>query len=177
MDPLKELASNGLYSPEQEHDACGVGVVADIKGQKSHQIIQEGLQVLINLGHRGAAGSDPETGDGAGILIQMPHQFFRSESRRLGFQLPAEGEYGVGMVFLPPQAGAFEKARNLVSRAIEEEGLELLAWRDVPLDHEKLGRDSRRRWPPHLPDVRRRRQQRAGPRATGAQALRRPQGH
>ena len=147
MDPLKELASKGLYSPEQEHDACGVGVVADIKGRKSHQIIEEGLQVLINLGHRGAAGSDPETGDGAGILIQMPHQLFRSESHRHGFQLPADGEYGVGMVFLPPQPEAFEKARDLVSHVIEEEGLELLAWRDVPLDHDKLGRDSRRRCP------------------------------
>ncbi len=147
MDPLKELAQKGLYSPEQEHDACGVGVVADIKGRKSHQIIEEGLQVLINLGHRGASGSDPETGDGAGLLIQMPHQFFRRESERLGFQLPADGEYGVGMVFLPPESEAFEKARGLVSRVIEEEGLEVLAWRDVPLDYSKLGRDSRSRCP------------------------------
>ena len=89
--------------------------------------------MLINLGHRGAAGSDPETGDGAGILIQMPHELFRRESRRLGFQLPADGEYGVGMVFLPSQPEAAEKARSLVSRAISEEGLEVLAWRDVPL--------------------------------------------
>ena len=147
MDPLKELASKGLYSPEQEHDACGVGVVADIKGRKSHQIIEEGLQVLINLGHRGAAGSDPETGDGAGILIQMPHSLFRRESGRLGFQLPPNGEYGVGMVFLPPQPEAFDKAQSLVSSVIEEEGLEVLGWRDVPLDHDKLGRDSRRRCP------------------------------
>ena len=147
MDPLKELASKGLYSPEQEHDACGVGVVADIKGRKSHQIIEEGLQVLINLGHRGAAGSDPETGDGAGILIQMPHSLFRRESERLGFQLPPDGKYGVGMVFLPPQPGAFEKAQSLVSSVIVTEGLEVLAWRDVPLDHDKLGRDSRCRCP------------------------------
>ncbi len=147
MDPLKELANKGLYSPEQEHDACGVGVVADIQGRKSHQIIEEGLQVLINLGHRGAAGSDPDTGDGAGILIQMPHQLFRRESQRLGFQLPADGEYGVGMVFLPAQPEAAEKARSLVSRAIADEGLEVLAWRDVPLDHDKLGRDSRSRCP------------------------------
>ena len=147
MDPLKELASKGLYSPEQEHDACGVGVVADIKGRKSHQIIEEGLQVLINLGHRGAAGSDPETGDGAGVLIQMPHQLFRLESQRLGFDLPADGEYGVGMVFLPSEPEAEEKARDLVSSVIVNEGLEVLAWRDVPLDHSKLGRDSRRRCP------------------------------
>ena len=147
MDPLKELASKGLYSPDQEHDACGVGVVADIKGRKSHEIVEEGLEVLINLGHRGAAGSDPETGDGAGVLIQMPHQFFRKESLRLGFQLPDDGAYGVGMVFLPPQTEAAEKARALVSRTIESEGLEVIAWREVPLDHDKLGRDSRRRCP------------------------------
>ena len=147
MDPLKELASKGLYSPEQEHDACGVGVVADIKGRRSHQIIDEGLQVLMNLGHRGAAGSDPETGDGAGILIQMPNQLFRQESQRLKFQLPADGEYGVGMVFLPPEPEAEEKARALISGVIEDEGLETLAWRDVPLDHSKLGRDSRSRCP------------------------------
>ena len=147
MDPLKELASKGLYSPEQEHDACGVGVVADIKGRRSHQIIDEGLQVLMNLGHRGAAGSDPETGDGAGILIQMPNQLFRQESQRLKFQLPADGEYGVGMVFLPPEPEAEEKARGLISGVIEDEGLETLAWRDVPLDHSKLGRDSRSRCP------------------------------
>ena len=147
MDPLKELAQKGLYSPEQEHDACGVGVVADIKGRKSHQIIEEGLQVLINLGHRGAAGSDPETGDGAGLLIQMPHQLFRSESQRLGLQLPPDDDYGVGMVFLPPEPEAFAKARDLISRTIEGEGLEVLGWRDVPLDHSKLGQDSRRRCP------------------------------
>ena len=147
MDPLKEIASKGLYSPEQEHDACGVGVVADIKGRKSHQIVEEGLQVLVNLGHRGAAGSDPETGDGSGILIQMPYELFRTESQRIGFELPADGEYGVGMVFLPPQPGSEETARNLISKVIEDEGLELLAWREVPVDHSKLGRDSRSRCP------------------------------
>ena len=147
MDPLKELAGKGLYSPEQEHDSCGVGVVADIKGRKSHRIIEEGLQVLINLGHRGAAGSDPETGDGAGILVQMPHALFRGESARLGFELPADGDYGVGMVFLPPQAEAAEKARSLISSAVAEEGLELLGWRDVPVDADKIGRDARRRSP------------------------------
>ena len=147
MDPLKELASKGLYSPEQEHDACGVGVVADIKGRKSHQIVEEGLQVLMNLGHRGAAGSDPETGDGAGILIQMPHGLFCRESQRMGFDLPTDGPYGVGMVFLPPEPEAEEKARELVSKAVLDEGLDVLGWRDVPVDHSKLGRDSRRRCP------------------------------
>ena len=147
MDPLKELARKGLYSPENEHDSCGVGMVADIQGRESHGIIEEGLQVLINLGHRGAAGSDPETGDGAGVLIQMPHRLFRQESERLGFELPGDGHYGVGMVFLPTQPDAQEKTRSLISRAISEEGLEELAWREVPVDRSKLGRDSRRRCP------------------------------
>ena len=143
MNPLKELAQKGLYSPEQEHDSCGVGVVANIKGQKSHQIVQEGLEVLMNLGHRGAAGRDPETGDGAGVLTQMPDALFRRESSGLGFELPPEGEYGVGMVFLPPQADARAKGRDLIERVIREEGLSLLGWRDVPVDHSKIGHDAR----------------------------------
>ena len=117
MNPLKELAKKGLYSPEQEHDACGVGVVANIKGQKTHQIIDEGVQVLINLGHRGAAGRDPETGDGAGMLIQTPEKLFRREAAVLGFDLPAAGEYGVGMVFLPP--GSQKNCRDMITKIIE----------------------------------------------------------
>ena len=147
MDPLRELAKKGLYSPEQEHDSCGVGMVANIKGQKTHRIIDEGLEVLINLGHRGAAGSDPETGDGAGILIQMPHALFRRGSEKIGFQLPPDGEYGVGMVFLPPAPSAREKARNLISGVIVDEGLEMLGWREVPLEPAKIGRDARARAP------------------------------
>ena len=101
-NPLKQLAETGLYSPELEHDSCGVGMVANIKGGKSHSIIEESLQVLKNLGHRGACGCDPDTGDGAGILIQMPHAFFEKECARIGIELPNEQAYGVGMVFLPP---------------------------------------------------------------------------
>ena len=147
MDPLKKLAAKGLYSPQQEHDNCGVGVVADIQGRQSHRIIQEGLEVLINLGHRGAAGSDPETGDGAGILLQMPHAFFRRETNRLGFPLPPDGHYGVGMVFLPPQPAAAAKAQSLIADVITAEGLEPLGWRDVPVNPAKIGRDARRRSP------------------------------
>ena len=143
MDSLKELALGGLYSPELEHDGCGVGVVANINGNKSHQIIDEGLQVLINLGHRGACGRDPETGDGAGILIQMPHAFFQKECARLGMTLPPAGEYGVGMIFLPPQPQAETRSQALIERVIDEEGLELLGWRDVPVDLGKIGRDAR----------------------------------
>ena len=142
MDPLKELASKGLYSPEQEHDACGVGVVANIKGQKTHQIIDEGVQVLINLGHRGAAGRDPETGDGAGMLIQTPDKLFQRDATALGINLPADGEYGVGMVFLPPEANAQAKGRDLINKVIEAEGLEVLGWRDVPVDLSKIGEDA-----------------------------------
>ncbi len=143
MNPLKDLARWGLYSPETEHDSCGVGVVANIKGHKSHRIIEEGFEVLINLGHRGACGRDPETGDGAGILIQTPHEFFRRECRALGLELPLEGEYGVGMVFMPPQPAAKQKVHDHISRIIQDEGLELLCWRDVPLDESKVGRDAR----------------------------------
>ncbi len=136
MDPLKELAKKGLYSPEQEHDACGVGVVANIKGQKTHQIIDEGVQVLINLGHRGAAGRDPETGDGAGMLIQMPTKLFGREAAALGLDLPAAGEYGVGMVFMPREVQS--ECRVLVDKVIEAEGLVVLGWRDVPVDRQLL---------------------------------------
>ena len=142
-DPLKELARRGLYSPEQEHDSCGVGMVANIKGGQSHSIITESLQVLLNLGHRGACGCDPETGDGAGILIQMPHALLRRECTSLGITLPGPGEYGVGMVFLPPQPEAQLITAALIERVIGEEGLELLGWRDVPVEPAALGRDSR----------------------------------
>ena len=141
MHPLKELAKNGLYSPEQEHDACGVGVVANIKGQKTHKIIEEGVQVLINLGHRGATGRDPETGDGAGMLIQTPDKLFRREAPALGIDLPAAGGYGVGMLFLPP--GSQAECRDMITNIIESENLEVLGWRDVPLDPSKTGEDAR----------------------------------
>ena len=143
MNPLRELAENGLYSPHLEHDSCGVGVVANIKGGQSHDIITESLQVLVNLGHRGACGCDPETGDGAGILIQMPHSFFQKECPSLGIDLPDEGLYGVGMAFLPPNAAAQAKCEELIERSIRAEGLSLLGWRGVPVDPDKLGRDAR----------------------------------
>ena len=143
MNPLSELARFGLYSPDDEHDSCGVGVVANIRGAKSHQIIEESLQVLINLGHRGASGSDPETGDGAGMLVQMPHEFFTGTCSSLGIDLPGPGEYGVGMVFLPPQSRAHIQCEGLINRAIEAEGLNVLGWRDVPVDPSKIGTDAR----------------------------------
>ena len=143
MNPLKELAESGLYAPEQEHDACGVGMVANVKGEKTHTIIEESLQVLVNLGHRGASGSDPDTGDGAGILVQLPDDFFRKEAFRLGFTLPAEGEYGVGMAFLPQEAAALTAVVAHIERVVANEGLTMLGWREVPLDHSRIGTDAR----------------------------------
>ena len=143
MNSLKELAQSGLYSPEQEHDACGVGMVANVKGEKTHAIIIESLQVLDNLGHRGASGSDPETGDGAGILVQMPDAFFRKATAQVGIRLPAEGEYGVGMAFLPQDANAVAACVAHIENVVAGEGLSLLGWREVPLDHSKIGRDAR----------------------------------
>ena len=142
LERLKHLSRMGLYSPESEHDACGVGMVANITGEKTHQIIDESLQVLINLAHRGATGRDPETGDGAGILIQMPHQFFQREAGSLGFTLPAAGEFGVGMVFLPPDPKAGAACRRLIEETIEAQGLKLLGWREVPVDRSKIGADA-----------------------------------
>ena len=143
MNSLEKLAQSGLYRPEQEHDACGVGMVANIKGDKTHSIIEESLQVLNNLGHRGASGSDPDTGDGAGILVQMPDAFFRKVTSSLGFTLPIEGEYGVGMAFLPQDAIAAATVVAHIEQVAASEGLTMLGWRDVPLDDSTIGRDAR----------------------------------
>lgn len=127
-------AAQGLYDPRQEHDACGIGFVANINGQRSHDCIVKGIQVLINLTHRGACGCDPETGDGAGVLIQIPHRFFARECGRLGFALPPQGEYGVGMTFLPVEPQARLQCEGIVERIVREEGLAVLGWRDTPID-------------------------------------------
>jgi glutamate synthase domain-containing protein 2/glutamate synthase domain-containing protein 1/glutamate synthase domain-containing protein 3 len=133
----------GLYHPRHEHDACGIGFVAHIKGQKSHEIIRKGIQVLINLTHRGACGCDPETGDGAGVLIQIPHKFFARECARLGFTLPGPGEYGVGMIFFPVEKPARLQCEGIVERIAREEGLTVLGWRDTPIDGAAIGRVAR----------------------------------
>jgi glutamate synthase (NADPH/NADH) large chain len=128
--------AQGLYDPSREHDACGVGFVAHIKGQKSHRIVEQGLQILGNLDHRGAVGADPLMGDGAGILIQMPDQFFREEMARQSVMLPPAGEYGVGMIFLPKEPASRLACEQELERAIRAEGQLLLGWRDVPVDHD-----------------------------------------
>ncbi len=127
-------AVEGLYDPAFEHDACGVGFVAHIGGKKSHSIVEQGLQILCNLDHRGAVGADPLMGDGAGILVQIPDVFFREEMNRLGTVLPPAGEYGVGMVFLPKEHASRIACQQELERAVRAEGQVLLGWRDVPVD-------------------------------------------
>ncbi len=136
-------APQGLYDPQFEHDACGIGFLANIAGQKSHDIITKGIQILINLTHRGACGCDPETGDGAGILIQIPHTFFRRECAGSGFALPDPGEYGVGMVFLPVEMHERILCQGIIERVVREEGLAVLGWRDTPVDARRIGRLAR----------------------------------
>ncbi len=135
--------AQGLYDPSRERDACGIGFVASIQGEKSHDIILKGIQVLINLAHRGACGCDPVTGDGAGILIQIPHGFFERECGRLGFTLPLPGEYGVGMVFLPVEMHQRLNCEGIVERIVREEGLSVIGWRDTPIDSDAIGRIAR----------------------------------
>ena len=129
----------GLFDPAHERDACGVGFIADIKGRKSHRIVQDGINILLNLEHRGAVGADPRSGDGAGMLVQIPHKFFVKEADRLGFALPAPGEYAVGHIFLPRDAEGEAIVRAAYERVVAEEGLALIGWRDVPTDNSSLG--------------------------------------
>ena len=133
----------GLYHPQNEHDACGMGLVANIRGEKSHEIIRKGLEVLINLTHRGAAGCDPETGDGAGILIQIPHAFFARECGELGLQLPEAGNYGVAMCFLPVEKQARLQCEGVFERIANEEGATVIGWRDTPVNGDAIGREAR----------------------------------
>jgi glutamate synthase (NADPH/NADH) large chain/glutamate synthase (ferredoxin) len=128
--------SFGLYDPANEHDACGVGFVAHIKGQKSHSIVSSALKILENLDHRGAVGADKLMGDGAGILIQLPDALYREEMMKQGVSLPPSGEYGVGMIFLPKEHASRMACEQELERAIANEGQVLLGWRDVPVDRE-----------------------------------------
>ena len=137
-----DLALNGLYDPAQEHDACGVGFVAHIKGNRDHRIVEQGLKILENLDHRGAVGADKLMGDGAGILIQIPDEYYRAEMAAtglapdgsVGVKLPTPGEYGVGMIFLPKEHASRLACEQELERAVKAEGQVLLGWRDVPVD-------------------------------------------
>jgi glutamate synthase (NADPH/NADH) large chain len=132
-------APQGLYDPNFEKDSCGVGFVANIKGEKSHGIVKKALQVLLNLTHRGAVGSDPKTGDGAGILVQLPDEFFRIHCDNIGISLPKTGEYAVAMVFLPREPAVRLQCEGILERMVQEEGQKILGWRDVPVDNRVIG--------------------------------------
>src|SRR5687767_11264927 len=137
-------AQQGLYHPSNEHDACGVGFVANIKGKKSHSIVEQGLTVLRNLTHRGAVGWDPKLSDGAGLLIQIPDKFLREAMARQGVKLPPVGQYGVGMVFLPREPASRKACEYELERAIKDEGQVLLGWRDVPVDNSDLAEPAKK---------------------------------
>jgi glutamate synthase (ferredoxin) len=129
----------GLYDPRFEHDACGVGFVVDVKGRKSHDIVEKALTVLLNLSHRGACGCEANTGDGAGFLLQTPHAFLKKEAARLGIQLPGPGEYAAGMVFLPREESSRRACERLFEETIAREGQRFLGWRTVPTVNGDLG--------------------------------------
>ncbi len=137
--PTRSISREGLYEPYYEHDACGIGFMCNIDGKRSHEVIKNGLQILVNLTHRGACGCDPETGDGCGIMFHIPHEFFVAEGQLHGFDLPAPGEYAVGMIFLPRDRESRESCIQILNKAILEEDQELIGWRDVPRDSSTIG--------------------------------------
>ena len=139
MTNSRRPAKQGLYDPRFEHDACGIGFVTNIKGKKSHEIVRQALEILVNLDHRGACGCEANTGDGAGILMQMPDSFLRAACAPLGIELPEPFHYGVGMVFTSPKATERNSARHILEKILVEEGVEILGWRNVPTDNSSLG--------------------------------------
>ncbi len=137
---FKYPRKQGLYDPQFEHDGCGVGFVVNIKNKKSYSVIKEGLDLLCNLNHRGALGADPNSGDGSGMMIQIPHQFFLEECLKEGFYLPDEGEYGVASIFLPKDPSARRHCGEVIESHIVEKGMDILGWRDVPRDLNFVGK-------------------------------------
>ena len=135
---LLRAEAQGLYVPAREHDACGVGFIAHMKGRKSHQIVADALKILENLEHRGAVGADPLAGDGAGMLIQIPHDFLKEECKKLGFNLPVPGRYAAGHIFMPQDDRLRAHCERVWTRIIREHGMELLGWRTVPTDNSSL---------------------------------------
>ena len=134
------MANNqGLYHPSFEHDSCGIGFVANIRGNKSHQVISDALTVLENMEHRGACGCENNTGDGAGILLQTPHEFFFEECLKLGVHLPSFGKYGVAVIFFPKDIRLREECRDIFNRSAEKLGLEILTYRKVPVNADGIG--------------------------------------
>src|ERR1700739_3585668 len=131
--------AEGLYDPALETDSCGVGFIANIKGKKSHQIVSDALSILCNLEHRGAVGADPRFGDGAGILVQIPHAFFKRKAAEMGFLLPDPGEYAIGALFMPKETAWRKVIQSIIADQIKAEGLMLLGWGGGPTDHSSLG--------------------------------------
>ncbi|MBI4335700.1 MAG: glutamate synthase subunit alpha, partial [Candidatus Omnitrophica bacterium] len=147
MNDKEKASKYGLYDPRYEHDSCGVGFVCDIKGERSNEIVRQGLEALRRLAHRGATGADPKTGDGAGILIQIPHEFLIKACGQSKIDLPAPGEYGTGLVFLPTDKKEREICKGVFSKYVKAEGLKLLGWRGVPLDNSDIGHTARQTEP------------------------------
>src|SRR5882724_7123737 len=139
MTSIHAPGPQGLYDPRHEHDACGVGFVVDLRGRKSSNIVKNAIQVLLNLKHRGACGCEVNTGDGAGILLQVPHMFLAGRCDRLGIKLPQPGHYGVGVVFLPTAGESRQTCERIFEQTVREEGQVFLGWRDVPTDNSMLG--------------------------------------
>ncbi len=137
--PLGPPVKQGLYDPSYEHEACGVGFVVDMKGRKSHRILQQAIQVLRNLDHRGACGCEANTGDGAGVLIQMPHAFFQQVAKKERLSLPGPGEYASGLVFLPRNPTKRRRLAEVFEHIVQSEGQTLLGWRTVPTNNSSLG--------------------------------------
>jgi glutamate synthase domain-containing protein 2/glutamate synthase domain-containing protein 1/glutamate synthase domain-containing protein 3 len=137
----------GLYDPRFEHDSCGVGFVCDVNGKRSHEMIEKGIEVLERMSHRGAVGGDPETGDGAGILIQIPHEFYTGICAESGIKLPPSGKYGTGLVFMPTDSEERAFCKEIFLKVIEEEGQKQLGWRDVPVDDSNIGKGAKETQP------------------------------
>ncbi|MSU35487.1 MAG: glutamate synthase large subunit [Pedosphaera sp.] len=133
-------SKQGLYDPRFEHDACGVAFVVNIKGKKSHEIVSQGIQILLNLDHRGACGCEPNTGDGAGILVQLPHKFFQKVAKAGGFKLPVPEEYGVAMIYVSKDEEARHQCERIFERIVREEGQTILGWRTVPTHNQNIGK-------------------------------------
>ena len=136
---MNEIKNKGMYVPTMEHDSCGIGFVANLKGKKSHETVQDAVTMLMNMEHRGGCGCEPETGDGAGILIQNPHDFLKEECARIGIDLPEYGSYAVGMIFFPADKTVREECRYILNKHIGELGFELLGYREVPTDNSSIG--------------------------------------
>jgi glutamate synthase (NADPH/NADH) large chain len=149
---MKEQGEQSLYVPSMEHDSCGIGFIASLKNQKSHKIVENALDMLENMEHRGGTGYDPASGDGAGVLIQIPHKFFAEECKKLGFELPEYGKYGVGMVYFPAGEKEREFCRTMLYRCIDELGFQLLGYREIPTNREGIGASSLTE-EPHLEQV------------------------